>query len=109
MAKAKEYIYRQSKGAWEVRHIIPDEFKDKMPALNIAQKPAGSIASKIPRIVVLIPGTELVDEEFGYLWVVVKVRGFVQPIESRKQGRAPIVWLRLVSLTVPEGIFMDRT
>ena len=109
MAKAKEYIYRQSKGAWEVRHIIPDEFKDKMPALNIAQKPAGSIASKIPRIVVLIPGTTLVDEELGYLWLVVEVRGFVQPIESRKQGRAPIVWLRLVSLTVPEGIFMGRT
>ena len=100
MAKAKEHLYRQSKGVWEVRHIIPNEFRDKMPALDIAQKPEGSIASKIPRIIALIPGTQLIDEEFGYLWQVVKVRGYVQPVESRKQGRAPIVWLKLVSLTV---------
>ena len=109
MANAKEHIYRQAKGVWEVRHIIPDEFKDKMPALNIAQKPVGSIASKIPRIVALIPGTELVDEEFGYLWEVVRVRSYVQPVESRKQGRAPIVWLRLVALSVPDGPYMDKT
>ena len=104
MADAKEYIYRQSKSRWEVRHIIPDEFKDKMPALNIAQKPEKSIASKIARVITLIPGTTLVDEDCGYLWLVVEVRGYVQPVESRKQGRAPIVWLRLVSLTVPEGV-----
>ena len=100
MAKAKEHFYRQSKGVWEVRHIIPEEFRDKMPAGNIAQKPEGSIASKIPRIIALIPGTELIDEEFGYLWLVVKVRGYVQPVESGKQGKAPIVWLKLISLSV---------
>ena len=100
MAKAKEHLYRQSKGVWEVRHIIPEEFRDKMAAGDIAQKPEGSIASKIPRIIALIPGTQLVDEDFGYLWQVVAVRGYVQPVESRKQGRAPIVWLRLISLSV---------
>ena len=105
MAKAKEHFYRQSKGVWEVRCIIPDEFRDKMPAGNIAQKPEGSIASKIPRVIALIPGTTLVDEDFGYLWLVVEVRGYVQPVESRKQGKAPIVWLKLVSLTVPDGIY----
>ena len=109
MAKAKVHHYRQSKGVWEVRHIIPEEFRDKMAALDIAQKPVGSIASKIPRIVALIPGTELVDEEFGYLWEVVRVRSYVQPVESRKQGRAPTVWLRLVSLSVPDGPYMDKT
>ena len=109
MANAKEHIYRQAKGVWEVRCIIPEEFRDRMPAGNIAQKPEGSIASKIPRVIALIPGTELIDEEFGYLWEVVKVRGYVQPVESRKQGKAPIVWLRLVSLSVPEGPYTDRT
>ena len=106
VAKAKtEYRYRQAKGVWEVRHIIPDEFRDKMPALNIAQNPKDSIASKIPRILVVIPGTTLVDEDFGYLWLVVEVRGFVQDVESRKQGKAPIVWLKLVALSVPDGIY----
>ena len=109
MADAKEYIYRQSKSRWEVRCIIPDKFRDKMPAGNIAQKPEKSIASKIPRVLVVIPGTTLVDEDFGYLWLVVEVRGYVQPVESRKQGRAPIVWLRLVSLSVPDGPYTDKT
>jgi len=104
-----EYRYRQAKGVWEVRCIIPEEFRDKMAAEDIAQKPTGSIASKIPRVIALIPGTTLVDEDFGYLWVVIEVRGYVQPVESRKQGKAPIVWLRLVSLTVPDGIYMDKT
>lgn len=102
MAKAKEYTYRQSKSRWEVRHIIPEEFRDKMAALDIAQNPKESIASKIPRILVVIPGTTLVDEDFGYLWLVVEVRGFVQPVESVKQGKAPIVWLKLIALSVPD-------
>ena len=105
MANAKEHNYRQAKGVWEVRCIIPEEFRDKMPAGNIAQKPTGSIASKIPRIVALVPGTELVDEEFGYLWEVVRVRSYVQAVDSRKQGKAPIVWLKLVALSVPDGIY----
>lgn len=96
--KITTHVYRQAKGVWEVRCNIPDEFRDKMPAWDIAQNPEGSIASKIPRILTVIPGTELIDEEFGYLWEVVKIRGYVQRVGSRKQGKAPIVWLKLVSL-----------
>jgi hypothetical protein len=91
-------IYRQSKSNWEIRYVIPDEYRDKFTALEIGRLEAGSIGSKIPRCIALAVGVELEDEEAGHIWEVVKVRGFVQPLASRKKGRAPIAWVKLIEL-----------
>lgn len=98
-AKTTSYLYRQAKGVWEVKCIIPDEFRDKMAAEDIAENPEESILSKIPRLLPMQIGTQLIDEKFEYLWEVVQIRGYVQRVASRKQGKAPIVWLKLISLT----------
>jgi hypothetical protein len=98
MAETTKTTYRQSKTYWELRHVIPDTFRDKFSILDLARLEDGPIASKIPRCLSpLTIGVELEDEA-GRVWVVTKVRGYVQPIGSRKKGKAPIAWVKLIEV-----------
>lgn len=96
--KTTTVAHRQAKAVWEVRHIIPDEFRDRIPAKHISDRPPESLACKIARCFTVEVGAKLADEEYGYLWQIVDTIGYCQKHDSKKRGRAPICWVRLISL-----------
>ncbi len=93
--KKTKITYRQSLAIWQIHRLVPEEFKETIPAHTITKMQAIT-PMKIERSFPMKIGGRLRDK-FG-TWIITDMEGFMKDYNDTGKGEAPQAWVTLKNL-----------